>query len=48
MNKNKLLINGDEYTGIDGDKEIEHIIVKYLLTTKTFIISIFFATERHF
>ena len=41
----KLLINGDEYTGIDGDKEIGHIIVKYLLTTKKPIKSILIDTD---
>lgn len=49
MNKNKLLINGEEYANIDGDKEICHLIVKYLLTTKKCIKSILIATndEEH-
>ncbi len=46
MNKNKLLINGEEYANIDGDKEICHLIVKYLLTTKTCIKSIIIDTDN--
>ena len=45
MNKNKLLINDEEYASIDGDKEICHLIVKYLLTTKKCIKSILIVTN---
>lgn len=45
MNKNKLLINDEEYASIDGDKEICHLIVKYLLTTRKPIKSILIDTD---
>ena len=46
MNKNKLLINDEEYASIVRDKDICHFIVKYLLTTKTCIKSIIIDTDN--
>jgi len=45
MNKNKLLINDDEYIGMDTDSNIHHCIVKYLLTTKKDIKSVLIDTN---
>lgn len=45
MNKNKLLINGDEYVGMNTDSNIHHCIVKYLLTTKKDIKSVLIDTN---
>lgn len=45
MNKNKLLINDDEYIGMDTNSNINHCIVKYLLTTKKDIKSVLIDTN---
>jgi len=45
MNKNKLLINDDEYIGMNTDSNIHHCIVKYLLTTKKDIKSVLIDTN---
>ncbi len=42
----KLLINGDEYTGIDENKEISHLIIKYLIATRKPIKSVLIDTDN--